>query len=212
MFYNKTPFPSVAGPFTKNIITLLGQFPGLKVTSGLSKDTDAVLIGIVNSPSTEQLVPDRKRDSLSLNGKRYTDDSVDLKNSLQNRNAFYLPSAMTLNFQVRLILLRRPTELELELARSELASHLVPHSTLANNSKIKEDWKKNKIIFNVNYSVGAGVAIETGANPLDSSGQISGKAPSAVNLTHNRKRVDDAVDLMALNVADQFKHLVLYAF
>jgi len=49
MFVNRSTFPNLAGPMTKEIILALNDYSGLKVFSGNNDSADAVLIGIIES-------------------------------------------------------------------------------------------------------------------------------------------------------------------
>lgn len=68
MFYNYSNQPHVSGDFTRETYRLLTSFSGLRLVSGYSAATDAVLIGIIKSPEKiiQTLQATSLRDSKSV--------------------------------------------------------------------------------------------------------------------------------------------------
>lgn len=96
MFANKSIVPNVSSIFTKEIHLLLSRYSGLKVYSGLRKDTDAVLLGVVSSPQ-------RMTDVFGQSEKKLISEDL-----LTGRKPFYVSSSTLYNLNLRIVLLKRP--------------------------------------------------------------------------------------------------------
>lgn len=106
MFVNRSNIENVSGPVTKEIIRLLNQYSKLKVVAGDSDQTDAVLIGVVDS--------DRNlRDSTKSDERLFTTDK--LAESIGARPGFYVPAKTSYTFKMSFYLIKRPTEQERKL-------------------------------------------------------------------------------------------------
>ena len=137
MFYNFSSLPETSSSFTRETYKLLSGFTGLKLKSGWSKDTDAVLIGIIRSP--DSIAQTVKPSSLRVA------ESVAPKKINKERPEFYVPGASTLSLMLQVIVIKRPTSEELQLLQSDLGPQ-IPTSA--------------KIIFNERFNLNAGYTRE----------------------------------------------------
>lgn len=117
MFINRSVLPQLASPMTREITLALNDYSGLKVVSD-GGDADAVLIGIIESR-------DHFNDVVRTSQTLFTDQDV-LK-SIGNRTSFYYPIQSAYEFQLRLILIKRPSKEEMELLTSELGPLVKAH-------------------------------------------------------------------------------------
>lgn len=177
MFYNHSSFSNISGPFTGEIYQMLAGFKGLKVTGG-KKPSDATLIGIITSnPSL--------KNSRSNNGAR-TAKGILGDSFAENRNDFVVPTSNTLTVNLRIIVMKHPTEEEIKFLQTQLGS----------NASIS-----SKIIFTENIPVSGSFTREVYAG----SGMD-------VNSTQNRGAKKQTVNSMAKNAAISFRDMILYAF
>lgn len=182
MFINRSAFPLIAGQMTQEIRLMLNQFPGLELFSGEGGEgADAVLVGIIDSPKN-------LRDAMKTTGTTFV--SGDLKESIGDRPAFYLPTQAQLRVDVTFVLIKRPSQEDLELLESEMAPYLINHPKIL----FKE-------VMNLNRSFSR--AIESNLGPDDGG---------IVNATRNKKLVELEMKNMAESAALQFKRVVLNAF
>jgi hypothetical protein len=124
MFYNHTNFPGLSGAFTKKIFHTLSDFKELMIYSGL-KSTDAVLIGIIESP-------DKKRETVITDGRNKVQNTYGEDVIGQNRSDFLLPTKNKLNLRLRLIVIKHPSSEEIKFFQT----------------KIGEKALSSKVIFN----------------------------------------------------------------
>ncbi|MEX0798358.1 MAG: hypothetical protein WEB87_03360 [Bacteriovoracaceae bacterium] len=176
MFYNKSNFANISAPMTKEVYQMLSGFSGLKLVSG-HQEADAVLIGIVMSPG-------KTRES------RQAQNLRSAKNALEGaigdeRGDFYIPSTTSVNAQLRLILLRNPSEREIELLRSSLGKFAVGPKVIVNESLPLTGSFTREL-----YEEGAIDVIDT----------------------QNRSALKNTVNEMAQSAAANFKDMILYAF
>ena len=94
MFINRSVLPQLTAPMTKEIILALNDYTGLKVISGDSENSDAVLIGILESRNHYNEVVET---SQSL----FTEDEI--ATSIGSRSPFYYPVQTRYNFSLRII-------------------------------------------------------------------------------------------------------------
>lgn len=143
MFYNYSNLPEVSGHFTKEIYRLLTSYSGLKLKSGYHQDTDAVLIGIINSP--EKMIETEAPANLRVAQSRASDAIGD------KREKFYIPGTSEVKLSLQIILIKKPTEEELTLLRSglsdkiQLTSKVIFNETLPLRSQFtREVFDKNQ--------------------------------------------------------------------
>jgi len=183
MFVNKSILPNIAGPLTKEIIRVLISYSGVSIQPGESKDTDAILIGIVESGQLKDQV-------LSNTSRRFITDSGDLKSSIGNRNPFYLVSSVTLNMRLRVILIQNPSFKEIQIAKSKMAEMLS---------------RSPKVIFSkvIPLSTSFSRTINSNLSPDDGG---------VINFTNSKGIQRSSIASMAQSAAQAFKGLVVDAF
>ena len=116
MFYNFSSVPEVSSSFTRETYKLLSSFQGLRLRSGWSEKTDAVLIGIVRSDEkmSEVLRPQNLRVA----------QSVAPNNIGTERPEFYVPGTTNVGLTLQVVVVKRPTPEELSLLQSELGPQI----------------------------------------------------------------------------------------
>ena len=182
MFINRSAFPLVAGQMTQEIRLMLNQFPDLKLLSGEGGDrADAVLVGIIDSPKS-------LRDAIKTTGTTFT--TGDLKESIGDRPAFNLPTRGEIRLSVTYVLIKRPSQEDLELLESEMRPYLINHP---------------KVLFTEVMSLDSSFsrAIESNLGPDDGG---------VVNATRNKKLIELKIKQMAQSASLQFERVVLNAF
>lgn len=127
VFINRTSLPTVSGLMTKEIRLMLSQFPTLKLSSSEDQYSDAVLVGIVESPQY-------LRETVPTEGTQFI--SNEQSQSIGSRPSFYLPVVGRVNLVVTFVLIRRPSSEELKLLDSELLPTLSRHPKVVFTEKI----------------------------------------------------------------------------
>ncbi len=137
MFINKSPLPEVGALVTKEITLLLSSYPGLKINSGESLGSDAILVGVIGGQqSLSELVQTTER--------KFT--SGDLKTSLGTRKEFYVPTGSSLVLDVQFILIKNPRREDLELMKSELAPVIVAHPRVVLNQSLNLNASFTRVV------------------------------------------------------------------
>lgn len=114
-----------AGPiFTREIMDLFSSFSDLKISPSTGVGEDAVLVGIVSSPT-------RYGVAHKTTSTRFT--SGELKQSIGQRAQFYLPLSSTYLVTVRILLIKNPTTAQRELLASGLGEKLINHPKVVFN-------------------------------------------------------------------------------
>lgn len=128
MFYNYSNLPEVSADFTRETYRLLTEFRGLKLTSGYSEKSDAVLIGIIRSPL-------KASETLRAGNLRVAKDAA--PDSIGNsRSNFYIPGSTDVDLTLNIIVIRKPTEEELALLRSGIGDQVKSNSKIIFNEII----------------------------------------------------------------------------
>lgn len=127
IFINRTSLPTVSGLMTKEIRLMLSQFPALKLSSSEDQLSDAVLVGIVESPQY-------LRETVPTEGTRFISDEQ--SQSIGSRPSFYLPVVGRVNVDVTFVLIKRPTKEELDLLDSEFLPYLAKHPKVVFTERI----------------------------------------------------------------------------
>lgn len=161
---------------TREIYQMLSGFNGLELKSG-KRNSDAVLIGIIMSP-------DKVRESMRGQNFRSAKSAED-GNIGDERGDFYIPSTTELNSSLRLILIKNPSEKEIELLRTSFGKFAVG----------------SKIILNETISLKGSFTRE-----------LYGPDASAVIDTQNRSAAKNTIVDMSEKAAQNFKDMILYAF
>src|SRR5690606_11761986 len=127
MFYNHSPYSDVSAMFTQKIYHLLSEFDGLKVVSGKG-NTDAVLVGIIGNAS--KLNESRTSDDLRI-ARSISPSTLDGK-----RGEFYIPSNTTNHLDIQFIVIKNPTEAELEILNTPFGKNIKATSKIIFNEKV----------------------------------------------------------------------------
>lgn len=109
MFVNQSVMPQMAGLMTKEIVLALKDFSGLRVINGDESDSDAVLLGIIESSNHYNEV-------VQTTSTAYTNTPANenIKKSIGNRQDFYYPATTAYSMHLRVILIKRPTKEEID--------------------------------------------------------------------------------------------------
>ncbi len=116
MFYNFSNQPELASSFTRETYKLMSGFSGLKLKSGFSNSTDAVLIGIIRSA---EKVADTLRSETPRVASAVAPQAVG-----SNRPEFYVPGITRVALMLQVVVIKRPTTEEIELLQSELGTRI----------------------------------------------------------------------------------------
>lgn len=177
MFYNQSNFQNISPAFTKEIYKMLSGFKGLKIQGG-NNNTDATLVGIIDSQ-------DFRRDSREATGPRSVKNIANSKIGAA-RGDFYIPSSNTLRAELRIIVIKKPTQEDIDFLKSNLG---------------KENFISSKIIFRESIALSSSFTREI----------LLGEA-TAVNSTQNRGAEKRTIGEMAKSSASTFRDMILYAF
>ena len=139
MFYNYSSLPEVSSSFTRETYKLLTGFSGLRLRSGWSTSTDAVLIGIIRSE-------EKMHDVLKAQNMRVA-QGVAKDNIGDKRPDFYVPAATNVSLVVQVVVIKRPTPEELTLLRSELGPKLPPQGKILFNETFNLNTQFNREVF-----------------------------------------------------------------
>lgn len=116
MFYNYSNLPDVSSAFTRETYMLLTGFSGLRLRSGYSPNSDAVLIGIIKSP--EKLSDTLKRGSSRV-ANEATPNAIGGK-----RQKFSVPGTTIMTLSLHVIVIKKPTEEEMALLKSGIGDQV----------------------------------------------------------------------------------------
>jgi len=118
MFINRSSYAGLSGPFTREISALLSSYPELKISTNSNTSSDALLIGIIDSPK-------RYAQAFQTTASKLT--AGELRESIGERAQFYLPTASTFIVTLRVILIKNPTTADKKLLLSEIGDKLTNH-------------------------------------------------------------------------------------
>ena len=128
MFYNFSNQADVSAEFTREMYRLLTNFKGLKIRSGYTKSSDAVLIGIIRTP--EKMI-----DTVKPNNERVAKEKA--PESVGGlRQTFYIPGTTDVEMILQVVVIKKPTEEELALLQSGIGSQVKPNSKIIFNELI----------------------------------------------------------------------------
>jgi hypothetical protein len=128
MFYNYSTMPEVSGDFTREVYRLLTSFSGLKLVSGYSENTDAVMIGILKSP-------EKVAETLKPSNLRVAKDRAQ-KSVGTSRQNFYIPGTTDIIMSLQIIVIKKPSEEDLALLRSGIGDQVRLNSKIIFNESI----------------------------------------------------------------------------
>ena len=124
MFINKSAIPNISNAFTKEIFLLLSHYSGLEVYSGLEKDKDAVLIGIISSgPKTS--------DVFSQSGRAFIS-----KDALPGRSPFYTVSDTSYKLNLRIVVIKKPDPNIVNLVKGPWGEHVIQNSRIVLDERL----------------------------------------------------------------------------
>ena len=128
MFHNYSNLPEVSQNFTRETYRLLTSFSGLRLKSGYSQNSDAVLIGIIKTPEklSESLNPANLRVAQERAGKAIGSE----------RQNFYIPGTTDMSVYLQVIVIKKPTEEELSLLKSGIGDQVKLSSRIIFNETI----------------------------------------------------------------------------
>lgn len=176
MFYNYSNFANVSGKLTKEVIGVLTDFKGLRLYTG-RKPADAVLIGIIESDK-------------NIKESKIVTSTKGIKNtygqdSIGTRKDFNLPTANKIRLRLRIIVLRHPTEAEINFFQKN----------------ISEQALGSKVIFNESIW-------------LEESFNLKELKEESISVlgSQNQGVERQAIDRIAKQAATGFKDMILYAF
>lgn len=116
MFYNYSNLSELHIDFTRETYRLLTGFSGLKLNNGYSKNSDAVLIGIIKSP-------EKLTETIRASNPRVAQEKA--TTALGNvREDFYIPGTSDVRLYLHVIVIKKPTEEELALLRSGIGDQI----------------------------------------------------------------------------------------
>jgi hypothetical protein len=102
------------------------------------------------------------------------------------RGDFYVPAVTKIGLQVQFIVIKRPTEEELKFFLSNYADRIISGQKIVFNELISIEERFNREIFDGEATV--------------------------VNATQNRGATKKSINQLALNAANTFRDMILYAF
>ena len=146
MFYNFSSLPETSSTFTRETYKLLSGFTGLKLRSGWSDNTDAVLIGIIRSP-------DSLAQTVKSSSPRVAQSVVPEVLSANSRPEFYVPGASTVQLSLQVIVIKRPTSEELQLLQSELGPQIPTSAKIIFNERFQLQGSFTREFFDNSASV-----------------------------------------------------------
>ena len=115
MFINRSSISGASPIFTSTIKNVLERETDLKIYAGNNKDSDAVLVGLIDS-ETHLSKLYQAGSSKFIEG--------ELKESIGSRQEFYIPTDQNYRLTLTLVLVRRPKKEDMALIQSELLSQL----------------------------------------------------------------------------------------
>lgn len=176
MFVNHSIIPHIGAVLTKEVYGVLSRYPRLKVSTGFSKDSDAVLIGIVESDQ-------RRKQTFKT-----TSTSFITGESLGQRNPMYVPISTSYKIRLRFILIKNPKKQELALLKSPVGN-LIP--------------KSDRVIFNevLEFDQGYSRRIFDTLSP-DNGGVVN----FTNNLGNFERSLDDLGEQVALRLEREILH------
>ena len=118
MFVNKSIIPNLGNVFTQEIFLLLSHYSGLEVYSGLEKDKDAILIGVISSGRSHSDVFSQSDRIFMSNG------------ALSNRRPFYATSSTSYNLSLRIVVIKKPDKNVINLIRGPWGEHVIQNSRI----------------------------------------------------------------------------------
>lgn len=182
MFLNKTPINNVSPHFTTEFYNLLSSFEQLDLHSGIDDSSDAVLLGIVDSP-------DRLTEAITVQDSKLVKTLVNVSD-IGERNDFFTPIKNRINLELRVILIKRPSANDIKFLTGLTPGQIVKHPKVIFDDRIviKDDFEREVLSF----------------GDLDEGGQT--------NFSRNLGNIQKSLKRMARNAANSFKENIIYVF
>lgn len=182
MFVNRSALSGAAGVMTKEIRLRLQRYSGLDVRSGENGNTDAVLVGIINSADSRYQV-------LTPTARKFTES--ELAGSLGARSQFYVPTSNSYKLSLQLVLIKRPSQEDLEFLSTGQLSPLI--------------GRHPRVIFSQTLDL-------TGSFTRYLEGNLDVDSAGVVNLTKTQGVFESSMNGLAKSAADQFETVVIHVF
>ncbi len=128
MFYNYSNISEASGEFTRETYRLFTNFSGLRIVSGYSDKTDAVLIGIIKGP--EKISESNRGGSLQVAQQKAPIAIGDV------RQDFYVPVTNSTIASLHIIVIKKPTEEDIALLKSGMGEMVQLNSKVIFNDVI----------------------------------------------------------------------------
>lgn len=126
MFYNKSNFADVTGPFTKEIYKTLLEFKNLKLST-TPENADAVLIGIVESRA-------KKKESIIVRNRRRAEAVFGTDSLGDERQDFLVPSVNQIGLRLRIIVIKHPTPTEIKFFQTQFSKNAISSKVIFNET------------------------------------------------------------------------------
>jgi hypothetical protein len=145
-FVSYASIPGVSAPFTAEIFRTLASYSSLKSVSGVDTNSDAVLLGIIDSKKINETV-------------KTTDDTIITQG---NRRKFYVPSSTTVYLQLNLVLIKNPVWINgvvhvKKSLQKKSNSVLIFNKTLELSEKFSREVNIERSDMVVNYTKNSGL-------------------------------------------------------
>jgi hypothetical protein len=152
MFINRSSFAQLSGIMTTEVLSMLAEFPDLRLSASEDSNADAVLVGIIHSPQS-------LKDAQEVTGTTFTSGSVG--QSIGGRPGLYLPTNSRLNATLTLVLIKRPTTDDLELIDTPFLPFLSQHPKVIFSESFNLDVSYSQTIEAVDGPDSSGVVNAT---------------------------------------------------
>jgi hypothetical protein len=186
MFINKSSIPNASHVFTTAIVRVLADTTNIKIHMGDDRKADALLIGIIDSPK-------RYQDLYTKNSSEFVErgnDDDELSKSIGDRASFYIPTSSLFKIDIRLVLIRHPSDIDKELVNSELLPYLQRSQKIIFNHVISREWTHVRSV--------------RGTENVDSAG--------LTNVPRSRFSFEQGLKTVSQEAANDFRDLVLNVF
>jgi hypothetical protein len=187
MFINKSSFPHVSAPMTREVVRVLSTVKGLTLYASDNPKADALLVGIIQSPQREADYLEKSSSNILTGGT--------LKESIGDRSEFFVPTSTQYRLSVRYFLIKKPTKVMLEALSSSIIDKLEVESLVSDS----------RIVFNKTLNF-------RGAYNRELADTIGPDSGGTVNYTKTRKYFETSLNSLAEQAAKDLKDLILSVF
>lgn len=183
MFVNRSVLPHMSGMMTKEIVMALKDFPGLKVINGDSSESDAVLLGIVESE-------DHYADVVQTTESAFTSGDKKIEQSIGRRTPFYYPSKTAYQLRLRIILIKRPSKEEIDFVTKNTLGFAKLHPKVVLEEEVPIQGSFSRV----------------------TSDSITTTSGGELNFVKNKGIFEKSLQDSCIQTAKNFKQVVLNAF